>query len=545
MTATRPHPVRHLLSLLAAAAILHLTLIQPNHPDALTWGALRLFPLELPVILLGLAAVPHRGWPTWIVRGLLVLVLMTMVLVKLADFATFTTLNRPFNPVADMYLVGAGWNVASASVGLPRALLVLGGAAAVLALWALLLWWATGRWAGLAAPIWPRRLAAGLALVAAGVAAGEIGHILRWWHWPDRPPGAAFTARVAVERTLTWRQTLADLAVFRQAVAADPLSGQPDLLAAIAGRDVLVIFVESYGRASFDYPLYAPTHAAVIGAAQTRIAAAGLAMRTGWLTSPIEGGQSWLAHATLASGLSVPGQNQNIALLASRRRTLWQIAQTAGWRTVAVMPAITMPWPESARLGFDVLLDRDRMQYGGRPFEWVTMPDQFTLARFRDRLPPDPRPLFAQIALISSHAPWTPLPDPVPWDDVGDGTIFDPMVAAGDSPQVVWADPDRVRDQYRLAIAYSLEIVFDYAARQAGPDMPLIVVLGDHPPAAFVSQVAGRDVPLHLIGPAEVVALFDGWGFVPGLHPGPDAPVWPMERVRDRLVGALTPGLAP
>jgi len=39
-----------------AAMILHLVLIQPNHPDALTWRALSMFPLELPAILLALIA---------------------------------------------------------------------------------------------------------------------------------------------------------------------------------------------------------------------------------------------------------------------------------------------------------------------------------------------------------------------------------------------------------------------------------------------------------------------------------------------------------
>ena len=34
-----------------ATLVLHLVLIQPNHPAAMAWDALLLFPLELPVIL--------------------------------------------------------------------------------------------------------------------------------------------------------------------------------------------------------------------------------------------------------------------------------------------------------------------------------------------------------------------------------------------------------------------------------------------------------------------------------------------------------------
>ena len=51
-----------------AALILHLVLIQPNHPGAMTWGALRLFPLELPVLLLGLPLIGDGRVGRWL-RG--------------------------------------------------------------------------------------------------------------------------------------------------------------------------------------------------------------------------------------------------------------------------------------------------------------------------------------------------------------------------------------------------------------------------------------------------------------------------------------------
>jgi hypothetical protein len=310
-----------------------------------------------------------------------------------------------------------------------------------------------------------------------------------------------------------------------------------------------VVFIESYGRASLDNPAYATTHRPILSAAETAIAAAGLSARTAWLTSPIEGGQSWLAHATLSGGLPVPDHIRHGALLASPRRTLFQIAADAGWRTAAISPAITLPWPEAARLGFETLIDRDAMGYAGPPFNWVTMPDQYTLARFRDRLPPDlhqggPRPLFAQVTLISSHAPWVPVPIPVPWETVGDGQVFAPMVG-GDPPEVVWQDPDRIRDQYRQSLAYSLAVTLDWAARQGAAHpagtAPLLLILGDHPAAGFVSGVPGRDVPAHLIGPPEVVALAGAWGWSEGLTPGPDTPVWPMQDWRDRFLAAFSP----
>ncbi|MFD2816280.1 sulfatase-like hydrolase/transferase [Paracoccus aerius] len=278
-------------------------------------------------------------------------------------------------------------------------------------------------------------------------------------------------------------RTAQDLRRIRQLAAEDPLADAPGLLSAI-DRDVLVVFVESYGRASFDVPFHAGRHLPTLRRAESRLAGAGLAMRSGFLAAPTQGGQSWLSHATFANGLWIADQASHAAVLASGRQGLFHHARRAGFRTAAVMPAITRPWPEAATMGFDRVLAASDLGYRGLPFNWVTMPDQFTLAA-TDRLLRDgagPPHLFAQVALISSHAPWVPVPDLLPWDRLGDGRVFDPMAVAGDPPEVVWRDRDRVRAAYRDAVDYSLSTVMDYALLHAG-DPPLMIVLGDHQPA--------------------------------------------------------------
>jgi hypothetical protein len=71
---------------------------------------------------------------------------------------------------------------------------------------------------------------------------------------------------------------------------------------------------------------------------------------------------------------------------------------------------------------------------------------------------------------------------------------------------------------------------------------PLIVILGDHPPVAFVSATGSHDVPVHVIGPPGVLAALNAWGWTPGLIPAADAPVWPMEHFRDRFLAAFAGG---
>jgi hypothetical protein len=48
---------------------------------------------------------------------------------------------------------------------------------------------------------------------------------------------------------------------------------------------------------------------------------------------------------------------------------------------------------------------------------------------------------------------------------------------------------------------------------------------------------AGHDVPVSVVAkdPA-VLRRIDGWGWQPGLHPRPDAPVWRMDSFRDRFL---------
>jgi len=531
-------------ALVLAAAVLYLVLAVPNHPEALAPDILLVFPLELPVILIGLAVLPPRGRLAASARIAVTAVLVVLTVLKLADFATFSTYNRGFNPVVDLHLVPAAWNLGSGTFGVVPAAAIVAVLLSALALFAALVWWATGRWSSLMLSGLPRAAGALASLPLAALAVAEVGDAMRRWSLPFEVPGAAFTARVAVERTEMLGETIARLATFRDAAEDDPFADAAPLLDRIGNRDVLLTYVESYGASSLTNPRYAPTHLATLADIEARLSALGLAMRSGWLEAPILGGQSWLSHATLATGLWVPDQRTYGAALISGRKSLFHLAQENGFETVAVMPAITLDWPEAEFMGFDRVFEADDLGYAGMAFNWVTMPDQFTLAAL-DRLAlqgapgRDRAPVFAQIALISSHAPWTPVPDLVDWDIIGDGRIFDAVAQSGDPPDVVWRDRDRVREQFRQAIDYSLRTVGDYARRHAD-DPPLLIVLGDHPPALFVSEDEGFAVPVHVIGPAPLVDRFADWGWVEGMVPEVSVPPIRMDDFRNRFLATFS-----
>lgn len=533
------HAIRTLVPLIVATLCLHLILIQPNHPHAVAWGALLLFPLELPAIILALIALPASRLLTAL-RIILTIALTVIVSLKVADYVTFNALSRGFNPVADVPLIEALFRLLTGAVG--PILAALAVVAALLAICAIasLVWWATGVWSRVTLP---PSLSIGAGVVAAAVtvfAVAEIGHVMKTWRLPFEPPGTAFTARVGVERGIMVRTTLAELRAFRVAVQEDPFADQVGLLNAI-DRDVLVIFIESYGRTSFDRPFYADLHRDTLARYEAQLGDLGLSMQSGFLTSPTKGGQSWLAHATLANGLWIDNQIRHAAALSSGRETLFHQAARNGFHTATVMPQITLDWPEANRMGFDLILPAKDLGYQGLPFNWVTMPDQFTLAAL-DRLVRDtdrPQPNFVQVALASSHAPWVPIPDIIPWHSIGDGTVFNDVATSGDPPEVVWRDRERVRLQYKLAVDYALQSVMEYAVLHAA-NPPLILVVGDHQAAEFIALDDRSDVPLHVIGPAQLVERLSTIAPYPGLLPDDAAEVFPMEHVRDVILTAFT-----
>jgi hypothetical protein len=527
-----PRRLMAVASAVAAVALLYLLLALPNQPGVFTPAGLRRFPLELPAILLLLMATPARLLGP--LRTVLAATLTVVTALKLADLGTETAFLRPFNPVLDGNLISAAWRLGSGSVGRPFALGAVLALVATLALLTCATWWAIGRIARLAPARKPVLAALALpALLVAGLDASGARN----------PPGYARTSQMAWQHLRDGWHARDNLAHFRTLAAADAYAGLPpgSILPALRGTDVLLVFVESYGRSALGNPRYGPTTAAALRDSEAEITAAGFAARSGFLTAPIVGGQSWLAHASVLSGLSIDNEGRYRALLESPRRTLLHLAREAGWQTAAVMPAMTFAWPEADYFGYDHVLAAADLGYQGLPFDWVTMPDQFTLASFERRLlAPRPRkPVFAEIALISSHAPWTPLPSLLPWDAIGDGAVYGGAATASDAASVVWLDEDRVRDQYRQSSSYVLRVIGGFAARRAA-DPPLIFVLGDHQPVSFVSEDStNRDVPIHVIGPPSAISRLDAWGWTPGMVPAPATPAWPMDAFRDHFLAAF------
>ena len=105
----------------------------------------------------------------------------------------------------------------------------------------------------------------------------------------------------------------------------------------------------------------------------------------------------------------------------------------------------------------------------------------------------------AEIDLVSSHYPWTPLPQMVDWNALGDGSIYDPMPAQGPTVPELYQNYDNVRASYGQSIQYSINSLVSFV-QNAHDDNLVLVLLGDHQPAPKVSGPgATHDVPISIV----------------------------------------------
>lgn len=470
-------------------------------------------------------------------------VLAALVLLRALDLGFGAVLDRSFDPLADWRYLGPGVGVLGDSIGDPAARLVAVGVAVLAVALLVLLPVAAARVVRVAADHRRRSARTLVALGTAWAVCAAVGLQAA----PVARVASVSAADLAVDTVGRVRDDVRDRGEFADLVEADAFAGTPPdrLLTGLRGKDVLLVFIESYGRVAVHGSSFAPGIEEVLRDGGRRLAAAGYGVRSAYLTSPTFGAASWLAHATAQSGLWVDSEQRYGQLLESDRLTLTSAFRQAGWRTVFDVPANTEDWPEGADFyGFDHLYDSRNVGYQGPEFGYASMPDQYTLEHFRreELAPRDRRPVMAEIDLISSHHPWTPLPQPVPWDRVGDGSVFDGMPEQGLDADEAFEDPDQVRRLYGESIEYTLETLVSFL--ETYPDRDLVlVVLGDHQPHSYVSgDDAGHDVPVSVIAQDRaVLRRIRDWRWEPGLRPGPDAPVWPMDDLRDRLLTAYGP----
>lgn len=436
------------------------------------------------------------------------------------DALVQSVLGRALNVFVDILMLRAGFHLIDGSLGRWVAILAcVALAAAVLALgW--VVFWLLGRATGRAG-----RGMTAILLVSAVLSLPWVARSL---------PGVESQIQGLVVAQAKWLEHTRHARAELMNAVSDP-AFKARSLPGLAGRDVYLVFVESYGSSVLDQARYAERFEPLFESWRKRLDSAGLAAVSTRMEAPIRGGQSWLARASVLSGLSIDSQLWYDMLLDRDIDLLPEDFRATGHVALNLVPAIVMDWPEGEKLGFDRVYTADDLGYEGPALGWVTMPDEYTLHAFSERIRPQyQRPVFAQIALISSHWPWQPVIEPLADpSNIGQGGVYEKWRERADQPLSFSLDPDRLREDYARSLAYSLEVVFDWARRRL-PDDALLIVLGDHQPVSLVTgREAGASVPVHVIsGDRALLDDFAGPGFEAGLVPARSDDMPAMARLR-------------
>lgn len=521
-----------------AVVAVWLALAPPHVADGIGPADFALIPVE-GLVLAALAVVlPARG--RGVLAGGLGLLVTALALLRGLGLGFDVYLGRSFHVLGDWSYLPKGYEVVRDTRGGALAVLTVVGVVALVAALAAALTWAVGRVAHASAAhprrTWRALAALGTAWVVCAAFGGPVDDV-----------AAARSAGLVVDTVDQVRTDRHDTEVFARELAADRYAAAPgdQLLQGLRGKDVLLVWFESYGRIALEDSWFAPSVVRVLEQGDRELAAAGYHSRSAFLTSPTFGAGSWLAHATLQSGTWTNSERRYGQLLDSDRLSLTRAFGAAGWRTVFDVPANTRDWPEGAAYyGFDRLYDSRDVGYRGPEFGYAPMPDQYTLDHLRrvELTPGERKPVFAEVDLISSHHPWAPVPEEVPWTEVGDGSVYDGMPARGDEAVDGHRHPETAQRNYAASVRYTWRTLVSFLTTFPDPDRVLVIV-GDHQPHSFVSgRTPGHDVPITVLAqdPA-VIGRIDDWGWQPGILPSPDAPVWRMDAVRDRFLAAYGP----
>jgi phosphatidylglycerophosphate synthase len=520
----------------------------------LVWGVLvapdRIYQLTPPVFLRipveGLAlvavAVVLPAWPRRIVAAAAGILFSLITIIKILNVGFYTEIGRAFNPVLD-------WGDISPAVGVVRD--TIGATLTNIALVAV--------WLGLIlvviaitasaihiTTVAARHRRATVRALAALTAVWALCAGLSLQFVRGFQVASASAAGLVVDQVRDTQTALRDQRIFNKALhGSDPEARVPasDLLTGLHGKDVIIAFVESYGKVAIQGTSFSPGIDAVLRRSAASLARAGWSTQSAWVTTPGFGGISQLAHSTLQSGLWVDTVQRYAELVGSSRFTLSDAFDKAGWRTVSDSPEDDDAFlPGTSFYHFDKVLNRYNVGYHGPSFSYASMPDQYTLAELqRLELGPGHKPVMAELDLVSSHTPWAPLPVMVPWNKVGNGSIFDPMPARSESAATVWRNANTVRQFFGRSIQYSLDALTSWVTELNDPNLVLILLGDEQPGSPISSPGASYEVPISIIahGPS-VFRQIASWHWQDGLLPGPSAPVELMDAVRDRFLDAFS-----
>ncbi|RMG21054.1 MAG: hypothetical protein D6729_01640 [Deltaproteobacteria bacterium] len=411
-------------------------------------------------------------------------------------------------------------------------------------------------WIGAAAePLTPRGKAAGAVLVAIFLLGVHLEHGLHRRDSLAQSTALRLVANLwesvemarALETPVTAPGTPTNAQAFSHAVLPET-------------PDIYLVVLESYGMVLAEDPGLAPRWHAYLEAWERRLRAAGFLLSSGQSVSPCVGGESWLASTSILEGIRTTSQHRYRQVVATRPYGMPRFFAERGYATVGIQPA------NRARPGIPLVdpygwqhpVFFEQLAYHGPSFGWGVVPDEYSLRYAYDQvIRPLPAPRFVYFATVSTHAPWTAIPQ-----ITGDWRVLPPAPEVGaraDAPfldRLLYKLRRRLRrpgdfrfdaEAYFAAIRYDLEVLFRFLLERAGEDVVLLIV-GDHQPP-FLPVTPSHATPVHVLSRRPAFqAAWEQEGFVPGVAAERAVPTahWALYSLLVRaLLAGTDPGALP
>lgn len=301
--------------------------------------------------------------------------------------------------------------------------------------------------------------------------------------------------------------------------AFDQAQGIP--LAALANRDVTLIFLETYGAVLYDQAAAREAVQPQREAWEAAIQASGQQVVSAFFKAPTIGGASDLSHLSVLSGIDLTDPRRHDILLTTQKPTLINLFQREGYEVFGVYHSVSWDWVERVFYRYDQYLSGPDLNYQGPEFGFWKIPDQYALPRTEQLFPRDEaaKPRFTVFPTISSHFPFHQVPPFQPdFERLLGPEPFDPEEAArAQAEQVKWHD---MRQDYYRSINYLQTWLAGYF-QQPEPRETVYIMVGDHQPTgSVVREDVPWDVPVFIVSRDQnLLARFKAQGFSDGMQP--------------------------
>src|SRR6516164_11092473 len=227
---------------------------------------------------------------------ILAVVVAAMALLNLVDAATPTLLGRDLNLYWDLPHLPSLFGLAGEAAGFWR---MAGVIAAIAGAIVLLINGTAWAWRQVLSVLADRRIALGFAVLL-----GVMLDVTVVMPAEERPLATGLALDIVRQAAALGQGRFAAASgggPYAEALAAP---GPPHSdLAGLKRRDVYLVYLESYGTTVFDTPEFRAGLAEALSQFEASLGSAGYTIASNRLVSPTFGGGSWLAHATLASGV--------------------------------------------------------------------------------------------------------------------------------------------------------------------------------------------------------------------------------------------------